>query len=177
VSESTDDFFRNFLVKLNLFKTLNTFQNEWYEFIQSGKLKQESAGHVPDIYVKNQELTNQIKFLELECDRFKKAAGKAKEEFVKMKKERDYHRMHHNRVAQEKNRLLKDLKRLRAQYETFEPTVKEMKEKYENVMRDKVLNQLQKDRAVAELNSLKKDSSPSNFRFLLYSICEYLKNV
>lgn len=166
VSESTDDFFRNFLVKLNLLKTLNTFQNEWYEFIQSGKLKQESAGHVPDIYVKNQELTNQINFLELECDRFKKAAAKAKEEYVKMKKERDYHRMHHNRVAQEKNRLLTDLKRVRAQYETFEPTVKEMKEKYENVMRDKVLNQLQKDRAVAELNSLKKDSSPSNFRFL-----------
>ena len=36
---------------------------------------------------------------------------KAREEFVKMKKERDYHRQHHNRIAQEKNNLVTFVKR------------------------------------------------------------------
>ena len=72
--EATDDFVRNFLVKLNLLKTLNAFQNEWYEFLQSGKLKPEDAGTVPDVYAKNQQLNDNVKFLQLEVERFKSAA-------------------------------------------------------------------------------------------------------
>jgi hypothetical protein len=72
--EAADDFFRNFLVKLNLLKTLNAFQNEWYESVQSGKLKPEDAGSVADIYIKNQQLNDRVKFLQLEVSRFKVAA-------------------------------------------------------------------------------------------------------
>jgi len=36
---------------------------------------------------------------------------KAKETYVKMRKERDFHRMHHKRVVQEKNKLITDIKR------------------------------------------------------------------
>lgn len=82
---------------------------------------------------------------------------KVKEEYVKMKKERDYHRMHHNRVAQEKNKLINDIKRLKSHYENYEPVLKTMKEKYEGAIRNKVVNQLERDRAVAELNSIKKN--------------------
>lgn len=74
-----------------------------------------------------------------------------------MKKERDYHRMHHNRVAQEKNKLINDIKRLKSHYENYEPVLKTMKEKYEGAIRNKVVNQLERDRAVAELNSIKKN--------------------
>lgn len=74
IPEATDDFVRNFLVKLNLLKTLNCFQNEWFELLQSGKIKPEDAGNVPDLYVKNQQLNDRVKFLQLEVDRFKSAA-------------------------------------------------------------------------------------------------------
>lgn len=36
---------------------------------------------------------------------------KAKETYVKLRKERDFHRMHHKRVVQEKNKLINDIKR------------------------------------------------------------------
>ena len=36
---------------------------------------------------------------------------KAKDLYVKLRKERDYHRMHHKRVVQEKNKLITDIKR------------------------------------------------------------------
>lgn len=81
-----------------------------------------------------------------------------------MKKERDFHRMHHNRVAQEKNKLITDLKRLKLHYETYEPLLKNMKDKYEGAIRDKIVNQLERDRAVAELGAIKSNEnlSPSN---------------
>ena len=82
---------------------------------------------------------------------------KAKDEFVKMKKERDFHRMHHHRVAQEKNKLITDLKRVKSHYETYEPVLKTMKDKYEGAVRDKVVNQLEKERAVAELKAIKQN--------------------
>lgn len=157
--EVTDDFVRNFLVRLSLIKTLNCFQNEWYEKLQKGDLKSEDAGIVPDIYQKNQELNNEVKFLRAEAERYKIAAEKAKEEFIKMKKERDYHRMHHNRVAQEKNKLINDLKRLKAHYESYEPLLKTMKIKYDTALREKVMNQLEKDRVLAELKQLKVNDS------------------
>ncbi len=80
-----------------------------------------------------------------------------------MKKERDYHRMHHHRVAQEKNRLITDLKRIKNHYETYEPLLKTMKDKYELAVRDKVINQIEKDRAVGELKSLRQlDNFPGS---------------
>ena len=36
---------------------------------------------------------------------------KAKEAFLKLRKERDYHRMHHKRVVQEKERLIAEVKK------------------------------------------------------------------
>ncbi len=36
---------------------------------------------------------------------------------MKMRKERDYHRMHHKRVVQEKNKLIGDIKRYLKQKE------------------------------------------------------------
>ena len=82
-----------------------------------------------------------------------------------MKKERDYHRMHHHRVAQEKNKLITDLKRIKTHYESYEPLVKSMKEKYEAALRDKVLNQLERERAVAELKSIKQLENLSLSKF------------
>ena len=38
---------------------------------------------------------------------------KAKNQYEKLRKERDFHRMHHKRVVQEKNKLIGDLKRVR----------------------------------------------------------------
>lgn len=55
----------------------------------------------------------QVKYLRKEVDKFKKAAMQAREAYVKLRKERDYHRMHHWRVVQEKNRLITDIKKLK----------------------------------------------------------------
>lgn len=35
--EVIDDFIRNFLIKSNMAKTLESFQKEWYEYVQNSK--------------------------------------------------------------------------------------------------------------------------------------------
>ena len=36
---------------------------------------------------------------------------KASDSFIKLRKDRDYHRMHHKRIVQEKNKLVDDIKK------------------------------------------------------------------
>ncbi|KAK3723325.1 hypothetical protein QZH41_014395, partial [Actinostola sp. cb2023] len=79
-----------------------------YELLQTGQLNEEEVRIVPDLYVKN-----------------------ARQTFVRLRKERDFHRMHHKRVVQEKNKLITDMRRLKKHYASYEPTLVTLKHKYE----------------------------------------------
>ena len=59
--------------------------------------------------------------------------------------------MHHQRVAQEKNKLISDIKRLKKHYEHYEPTLKQLQHKYEVVMKEKMLMKLERDRLSAQV--------------------------
>ncbi|XP_069589509.1 sperm-associated antigen 16 protein isoform X1 [Ranitomeya imitator] len=152
--EVVDDFLRNFLIKMGMMKTLECFQTEWYEMMQKGLLQPEAVGFVPDVYAHNQMLDSEIKSLKKEVETYKLAASKAKESMVKLQKERDFHRMHHKRVAQEKNKLINDIKRLKTHYASYEPLLRQLHEKYQTVLRQKMLTSLERDRAVAEVTGL-----------------------
>lgn len=152
--EVVDDFVRNFLVKMGLSRTLDCFQTEWYELQQKGLLRAEDVGVVPDAYTKNQELNEEVKRLQNEVKKYMDAAMKAKETYVKLRKERDYHRMHHKRVVQEKNKLITDIKRLKNHYTNYEPTLRQLKSKYEVAMKEKMLTKLERDRAVGQVAGL-----------------------
>ena len=152
--EVVEDFVRNFLVKMGMMKTLDCFQTEWYEFLQNGLLHKEDAEVVPDVYVKNQQLDNLVKSLRAEVEDYRDAAEKAKETHVKLRKERDYHRMHYRRVVQEKNKLINDIKKLKQHYSSYEPTLKTLKQKYEVAMKEKMLTKLERDRAIGQIQGL-----------------------
>lgn len=152
--EIVEDFVRNFLVKMGMVRTLDCFQTEWYELLQKGMLNEEDVRVVPDIYVKNQQLDDLVTQLRQDVAKFKEAAERAKQTFVRLKKERDFHRMHHKRVVQEKNRLITDLKRLKKHYSTYEPTLQTLKHKYEVAMKEKMLTKLERDRAVGKMTGL-----------------------
>ncbi|XP_076807402.1 sperm-associated antigen 16 protein-like [Clavelina lepadiformis] len=152
--EVVDDFVRNFLLKMNLQKTLECFQTEWYEMLQKGLLGEEDIGVVPDAYSRNEALNDEVKRLKNELEKYKTAASKAKETYVKLQKERDFHRIHHKRIVQEKNRLITDMKRLKKHYNSYEPTLRQLKHKYELAMKEKMLTKLERDRAMGQLTGL-----------------------
>ncbi|CAF4276761.1 unnamed protein product, partial [Rotaria sp. Silwood2] len=157
--EAVDDFVRNFLVRMGMKKTMQQFQIEWHNLSSSGRIKTNECGYLPDVVKHNEELSEKMKLLESEVDRYRKSAEKAREEFVKMKKERDYHRQHHNRIAQEKNNLVTFVKRLKFHLSTFEPQLDELKSKYDGAVREKMVYKLEKEKLQNELNALKLGTS------------------
>lgn len=154
IPEAMDDFFCNFLVRLGMSRTLDCFQTEWYELVQRGLLTAKDIELVPTVYTRNQQLEAENMCLKKELENYKHAANKAKEAFLKMQKERDFHRMHHKRVVQEKNRLICDIKRLKAHYASYEPVLKQLTEKYQTALRQKMLTTLERDRAVGQVTDL-----------------------
>ncbi|CAM9989837.1 unnamed protein product, partial [Heterosigma akashiwo] len=64
-----DDFIRNFLIKVNMTRTLDTFNTEWYELQAKGRLGEEHTSAVPDIYLKNEELDEQVQALRQQLEK------------------------------------------------------------------------------------------------------------
>eukprot|EP00891_Asterochloris_glomerata_P000503 jgi/Astpho2/503/e_gw1.00011.36.1_t len=151
--ELVDDFIRNFLVRMGLSKTLELFETEWYELKATGRWSGPPE-KVPDLYAANLALEEQLQDVRKELLDAKTVAGKASATWDKFRKERDFHRMHHKRVAQEKNRLISDLQRLKKHYSVYEPTIEELRHKYEAAMKEKMLVKLEKDRLAARSEAL-----------------------
>ena len=149
-----DDFIRNFLSKLGMERTLDSFETEWYQMKQQGRIREEDAGQVPDIYAKNEAMNEQVKTLRKELEAMRLIANKAKATWDKFKKQRDYHRMHHRRVVQEKDKLVGDIKRLKKQITQFEPALAMMRKKYESAINSSMMMRIQKERAEAKIAGL-----------------------
>eukprot|EP00198_Chlamydomonas_reinhardtii_P002899 XP_001692235.1 WD-repeat protein of flagellum central pair [Chlamydomonas reinhardtii] len=155
--EVIDDFLRNFFIKMGLSRTCECFEAEWYELKATGRL--DNSTTVPDVYLRNAELEDDVAGLRRELAEAKSIAGRASATWDKFRKERDFHRMHHKRVAQEKNKLLTDLRRLKEHYAKYEPTILELKKKYETLMKEKMMMSLERDKLAARVDALEQVAS------------------
>lgn len=149
-----DDFIRNFLIKAGMKKSLDTFNTEWYELDSKGKLPKELSVAVPDIYLRNEELDQQARQLREQVEKMSDVANRAQATWDKFRKERDYHRMHHKRVVQEKNKLITDIKRSRNHMRSYEPAIEELKRRHETAMKEKMLIRLERDRLRTRVKTL-----------------------
>eukprot|EP00929_Paragymnodinium_shiwhaense_P112171 TRINITY_DN8042_c0_g1_i3.p1 TRINITY_DN8042_c0_g1~~TRINITY_DN8042_c0_g1_i3.p1 ORF type:complete len:661 (+),score=201.83 TRINITY_DN8042_c0_g1_i3:95-1984(+) len=161
VQQNSDDFFRNFLTRYGMKNSLEAFQMESYELQQRAAVPEASV----EVLLLRQDLglSEEVQLLRQEIDKARQVAAKAKHSWDKFRKERDFHRMHHRRVVQEKNRLIIDLKRLKKHYEQYEPTLTELRHKYEVAMKEKMLTRLERDRFVAKAESLQKQLAQAQF--------------
>mgnify|MGYP002404300777 CR=1 FL=1 len=74
----------------------------------------------------------------------------------KLRKERDFHKMHHHRVQQEKKRLSQDIEKLKTLHREYEAKYQDLSSKYEAAMKEKMLIKLERDRLMAKSDSLQK---------------------
>lgn len=147
-----EDFIRNFLIRHNMKNTLREFQHEWYESKQKSKITSQEI--TPDIYQQKEGLETEIIKLKQDLSKMGKITCEAKGTWERLRKERDYHRMHHRRVAQEKNEIYKKLKRLTKHSEEYEPVFNKMRQKYEKALKEKMLMRLDRDKIKVRLQSL-----------------------
>ncbi|KAM5325223.1 sperm-associated antigen 16 protein [Glossophaga mutica] len=156
VPEVIEDFLCNFLIKMGMTRTLDCFQSEWYELIQKGVTEVSGVGNVPDVYTQNMLLENENKNLKKDLKHYKQAADKAREDLLKIQKERDFHRMHHKRIVQEKNKLINDLKGLKLHYASYEPTIRVLLEKHQTLLKQKMMASLERDKAAKKVCLLRR---------------------
>ncbi|MFT7812513.1 sperm-associated antigen 16 protein [Arapaima gigas] len=154
IPEAVEDFLRNFLVRMGMHRTLDCFQTEWYEMMQRGSLGAELPALVPDAYTHNQLLEQELRNVQKDRDDYRKASLRAAESLVKLQKERDFHRMQHKRVIQEKNSLIKDIKRLKTHYASYESVLRQLSDKYKVALKQKMFTGLERDKALGKLQSL-----------------------
>lgn len=123
-----------------------------YKLKTEGRLA--DVGRVPDVYVQNQALDRRVHELMDELDQTRALAAKATATWDQLRKERDFHKMHHKRVVQEKNKLIGDIKRVKKHYTQYEPVIKELRSKYEVAIKEKMLVTLERDRLMARIDAL-----------------------
>jgi len=152
--EMIDDFIRNYFANMGLTKTLAQFQAEWFELEQKGEITALNKGKVNTIYLENQELNQELNRARHENRQKTHKLDEMRDAFVRLRKERDYHKMHHGRLEQEKTGLLNKLKWTKNHYSSYPPALNEMKSKYESAMKEKMLITLERDRVVSILAAM-----------------------
>nr|CCA16212.1 flagellar protein putative [Albugo laibachii Nc14] len=152
-----DDFFRNFLIRMGMKSTLQLFNHEWYELDSKGLINDDNAKLVPDIYLQNQMLDDQVCRLQSELAEAREITLKAKETWITFRKQRDLHKMHHYRVLQEKETLATKTKRLEKHNKSLEPLLQELKTKYESCTKEKTLIRLDRDRYISRVEALEQE--------------------
>ena len=149
-----DDFIRNFFIKAGLTKSLEEFNTEWYEMQSKGRLTPEINTTVPDIYLRNEELDQMTRNLREQVDKMREVSERAQATWDRFRKERDFHRMHHKRVVQEKNKLINDIKSLKNHMKSYEPAIAEIRKRYEIAMKEKSLMRLERDKLKIRVKEL-----------------------
>ena len=89
-----DDFIRNFLTKTQMSKTMNIFQQEWYELQKKGTFQDLGIGLITDIKNKNTKMESKIERMTSELKQAKIVAENAKSTWEKLRKDRDFHKHH-----------------------------------------------------------------------------------
>ena len=84
---------------------------------------------------------------------------RAKATYDKLLKERDFHKMHHQRVQKEKKKLNENIERLHALQNEYEKKYDELSEKYNFTMKEKTLIKIERDKLKLETQN-KKEALP-----------------
>ena len=150
--EAADDFLRNFLHQMGMTETLDCFQTEWTEVVQKGLVDAERVGVVPDVYTEILLLDRELKNAQREREEYRRAASTSAETLARVQKARDFHRMQHKRVVQEKNRLIEEMRKLKGQCDSYEPVLKRMNEKFQAVLKQTMLLTVEVEEALGQVN-------------------------
>eukprot|EP01119_Soliformovum_irregulare_P005295 TRINITY_DN17072_c0_g1_i1.p1 TRINITY_DN17072_c0_g1~~TRINITY_DN17072_c0_g1_i1.p1 ORF type:complete len:482 (-),score=85.28 TRINITY_DN17072_c0_g1_i1:18-1463(-) len=117
--------------------------------------------NLPHVYAVNQELEEKVENLKKESQSWKAAFSKEEGKIDKIKKERDFHRMHHKRLGQEKNKLTEDIKTLRTRQAQTATQIEEMAKQLEACKREKTVWLLEKDKLLKKISELSDSEATS----------------
>ena len=103
-------------------------------------------GLITDINNKNAKMQTKIDKMKSELGSAKVVADEAKSTWEKLRKERDYHKSHQDRVNGEKVAITANIKKIKQMHEDYSEKIEEVKKKLLNTTKEKALLKLEKDK-------------------------------
>ncbi|KAJ3611696.1 hypothetical protein NHX12_021710 [Muraenolepis orangiensis] len=138
-------------------------QNHWPDVVtQNHRPDEVTQNHRPDVYTQNHRLDADLRQAHRERDEYKSVASATADTLTGLQKARDFHRMQHNRLLQEKNSLIEGMKKLKVQCGRYEPAVTQITERYQSALKQKMLVSLERDKALAQLHRLRVETLHNN---------------
>ena len=134
-------------------RTLESFQQEWYELKAKASLP-ETVPEIPEIYRRNAELSDELAVLQEELDEARIIAEKARSTYDKLRKQRDFQKINHRRVQQEKQLLVHTQEKEGKKLDDLNNTFNGLKNKFDTAVKEKMLMKLEKDRLKARVENL-----------------------
>ena len=95
---------------------------------------------------KNAKLRSKIETMKVELKEANVIADQAKSTWEKLRKERDFHKTHQDRVNGEKVTIAQNIKRMKDLHEDYEEKIEEIKKKHLHAVKEKALLKLEKDK-------------------------------
>jgi chromosome segregation ATPase len=135
-------------------KTMNVFQQEWYELQKKGTFQDLGIGLIADIKNKNAKMESKIAKMTDELKQAKIVAENAKSTWEKLRKERDFHKLHQDRVNGEKVMITGDIKNVKTHHEDLQERIEEMKKKHLATVKEKALLKLEKDKLQRKVHDI-----------------------
>ena len=129
-------------------KTLNVFQQEWHELQKKGTFHDVQIGLITDMQNKNSKLKSKIETMKVELQEANIIADQAKSTWEKLRKERDFHKTHQDRVNNEKITISQNIKKMKDLHEDYEEKIEEIQKKHLQAVKEKALLKLEKDKAM-----------------------------
>ena len=128
-------------------KTLNIFQQEWHDLSKKGTFHDGQIGLITDMHNKNAKLRTKIETMKVELKEANIVANQAKSTWEQLRKERDFHKQHQDRVNGEKLTITQNIKKMKDLLEDYQDKIEEIKKQHLNAVKEKALLKLEKDKA------------------------------
>lgn len=152
--ELPEDYVRNYLLRKGMTKTLHSFQTEWYEMEFKDLHTDPAPEAVPDCYLEVARLEGEIQKLTNDLGATQSKGFNTTAASAKLKKERDYHRLAHRQIKQEKRQLQNEISQLHAHYEGLEATVARLTKKYATVSVAKTNAVMDLEKSMKDVNDM-----------------------
>ena len=144
-------FLSALLSRAGLHQSLSIFQSEFNDSPQPPTLDL-----TPDLHL-NEQLHSQVEALQGEVGRVRAEVESLTGRMASLTHQRDFHRLHHRRVLEEKGRMERDLRRLEVHYGGYDELMARMKREVERGQKERMLAKIEKEKMKDKLRKLQED--------------------
>lgn len=99
-------------------------------------------------------MQEKLETMRVELEKAKNKANKAKSTWEKLRKERDFHKHHQDRVQTEKKVIAEQITKLDELQEQYADKIGELKKKYEMTLKEKTMEKLEKDKLAKRVTDI-----------------------